>query len=138
AGCRVPLAAVMFVAETTAQPGLLVPGLLAAATSQLLMGRTSVSAYQQGARVGLLERRLALPITTALRADAATVPPDATLADLFDHHVTKLRLRTVPVVDGAGYYGMAHLDDLVAVPREEWASTPIARIARTDAPTASI
>ncbi|HVW33387.1 MAG TPA: chloride channel protein [Acidimicrobiia bacterium] len=46
AGYRVPLAAVMFVAEVTGRPGFVVPGLLAAVVSQLMMGTASVSAYQ--------------------------------------------------------------------------------------------
>lgn len=46
AGYRVPLAAVMFVAETTGQPGFVVPGLLAAVAAELVMGRSSVTSYQ--------------------------------------------------------------------------------------------
>jgi CIC family chloride channel protein len=47
AGYRVPLAAVMFVAETTGRPGFVVPGLLAAVAAELVMGRVSVTPYQQ-------------------------------------------------------------------------------------------
>ena len=46
AGYRVPLAAVMFVAETTGQPGFVVPGLLAAVAAELVMGTSSVTSYQ--------------------------------------------------------------------------------------------
>ncbi len=46
AGYRVPLAAVMFVAETTGRPGFVVPGLLAAVAAELVMGRSSVTSYQ--------------------------------------------------------------------------------------------
>jgi H+/Cl- antiporter ClcA len=46
AGYRVPLAAVMFVAESTGRPGFVVPGLLAAVVGELLMARSSVSPYQ--------------------------------------------------------------------------------------------
>jgi CIC family chloride channel protein len=48
AGYRVPLAAVMFVAETTGRPGFVVPGLLAAVAAMLVMGRASVTTYQRG------------------------------------------------------------------------------------------
>ena len=47
AGYRVPLAAVMFVAEATGRPGFVVPGLLAAVGADLVMGNTSVTQYQQ-------------------------------------------------------------------------------------------
>jgi CIC family chloride channel protein len=46
AGYRVPLAAVMFVAETTGRPGFVVPGLIAAVVAELVMGRASVTSYQ--------------------------------------------------------------------------------------------
>ena len=46
AGYRVPLAAVMFVAETTGRPSFVVPGLIAAVAAELLMGRSSVTEYQ--------------------------------------------------------------------------------------------
>ncbi|MGZ4734862.1 MAG: chloride channel protein [Acidimicrobiia bacterium] len=47
AGYRVPLAAVVFVAEATGRPGFIVPALLAAVAADLTMGRRSVTAYQQ-------------------------------------------------------------------------------------------
>ena len=87
AGYRVPLAAVVFTAEATGRPGFIVPGLIAAMVAQLFMGRSSVSQYQVAARAGHLERRFALPLTAALRTDVATMPPDATLAEFFDHHL---------------------------------------------------
>ena len=46
AGYRVPLAAVMFVAEATGRPGFVVPGLLAAVAGELVMSRASVTEYQ--------------------------------------------------------------------------------------------
>jgi CIC family chloride channel protein len=52
AGYRVPLAAVMFVAETTGRPGFIVPGLLAAVAAMLVMGRASITTYQRGAQPG--------------------------------------------------------------------------------------
>jgi CIC family chloride channel protein len=50
AGYRVPLAAVVFVAEFTGRPGFVVPGLIAAVVAQLVMGSASVSPYQQADR----------------------------------------------------------------------------------------
>jgi CIC family chloride channel protein len=52
AGYRVPLAAVMFVAETTGRPGFIVPGLLAAVAATLVMGQASVTTYQRDSRPG--------------------------------------------------------------------------------------
>ena len=47
AGYRVPLAAIVFVAEATGRPGFIVPALLAAVAADLVMGRRSVTAYQR-------------------------------------------------------------------------------------------
>ncbi len=46
AGYRVPLAAVMFIAEATGRPGFVVPGLIAAVIGELVMGRSSVTEFQ--------------------------------------------------------------------------------------------
>ena len=47
AGYRVPLAAVMFVAETTGQPGFIVPALFAAVAVELVMGEQSITTFQR-------------------------------------------------------------------------------------------
>jgi CIC family chloride channel protein len=47
AGYRVPLAAVMFVAEASGRAGFVVPALLAAVAAALVMGGSSVTAYQR-------------------------------------------------------------------------------------------
>ncbi len=52
AGYRVPLAAVMFVAETTGRPQFVVPGLIAAVVAQLVMGNSSVDDHQRAERGG--------------------------------------------------------------------------------------
>ena len=51
AGYRVPLAAVVFVAETTGRPGFVVPGLIAAVVAELLMAGSSVTNYQLAPRL---------------------------------------------------------------------------------------
>ncbi|MDQ6816132.1 MAG: chloride channel protein [Actinomycetota bacterium] len=139
AGYRVPLSAVVFVAETTGRPGFVVPGLIAAATAQLMMGLSSVSSYQHAVRRGgHLERRFALPITAALRTDAATVPPEATIEEFYTHHVLQVRLRVVPVVDGSAYLGMVHADDLTGVEREAWSTIPVKDVMRPDGPVGDV
>ena len=138
AGYRVPLAAVVFVAESTGRPGFVVPGLIAAASAQLMMGRMSVSTHQRAPRAGILEQRLGLPVTSVLRTDAATVPPDATLEEVFSHHIVSVRLIVVPVVDGHHYLGMLHLHDLVAVERDRWQYVGVAEIMRVDEPVGDV
>lgn len=138
AGYRTPLAAVMFVAETTGRPGFVVPGLLAAVVAQLLMGRASVSPYQQAGRAGHLERRFELPITAAVRTDVLTAPPDTTLTEVMWTHLLGARQRVVPVVDGTTFLGVVRVEDLRSVPQERWDTTTIADVMLGDVPVAAV
>jgi CBS domain-containing protein len=137
AGYRVPLAAVMFTAESTGRPGFIVPGLIAAIIAQLLMGNTAASPYQMAVRAGHLERRFALPLTAALRADVPTMPPDTTLEEFFRHHLLGNREHSVPVVDGNDYLGVMRLDELQAVDEARWREDAVRLHMRTDYPTIS-
>ena len=71
AGYRVPLAGIMFVAETTGQPFFVVPGLLAAVTADILAGRSSVTTYQRVDRATLVGRPPARSISEIMAADGA-------------------------------------------------------------------
>jgi len=135
AGYRTPLAALMFVAETTGRPGFVVPALVATAASQLVVGDSSVSVHQRAGRLGHLERRFELPISAVISTDVRTVPPDATIEEFLSVHLVGQRRRAVPVVDDTNrYLGLAVLDEVVAIRREAWASTDIRTIARASAP----
>jgi CIC family chloride channel protein len=135
AGYRVPLAAVMFVAEATGRPGFVVPGLLAAVVAQLVMGTDSVSAYQRRRRAGHVEERVALPISSVLVREVATTETGHTVARFFATHVAAARRRAVPVVDDAGRYaGMVFLGDVLVLDPSAWATTPVADVMRPDAP----
>lgn len=137
AGYGVPLAAVVFVAEATGRPGFVVPGLIAAVVAQLVMGRRSVTPYQAARRLGHLEHRLTLSVASAVDTEARTVPPDATLDELFWQHLVGTRQRAALVVDGSRYLGTIGVDDLAGVERVDWATTTVAERMRTDLPSAA-
>ncbi|MCB1014886.1 MAG: chloride channel protein [Acidimicrobiales bacterium] len=134
AGYRTPLAGVVFVAETTGRPGFVVPGLIASVASQLVMGSVSVSKYQIAGRAGHLERRLRLPVTSALDADVLAVPADADLASFHEHHLLARRQLDVPVVDANRYLGMLTVGAVGQVPREEWSERSAGEMADTHWP----
>jgi CIC family chloride channel protein len=136
AGYRVPLAAVVFAAEASGRPGFIVPGLIAAMVSQLFMGSASASSYQRAARAAHLERRFSLPLSAALRTDAPTVTPTMTLAEFFRGPAVSLRAHAAAVVDDGRYLGMIRVEELAEVPEEEWETTPVSALMRTDYPTA--
>jgi CIC family chloride channel protein len=136
AGYRVPLAAVVFVAEFTGRPGFVVPGLIAAVMAQLVMGRASLSPYQVAGRVGHLERRLRLPLGAVVNTEVRVAPPDATVEEVFWQHLVGARQQSVAVVDDCSYLGMARAEDVGAVERDAWAATSVLQIMRTDLPVA--
>ncbi|MDX6660362.1 MAG: chloride channel protein family [Solirubrobacteraceae bacterium] len=135
AGYRVPLAGVMFAAEATGRPGFIVPGVIASVVAQLFMGRSSASPYQVATRAGHLERRFVLPLTTALRTDVPTAPPDTTIEEFVWQHLLGNRQQEVPVVDGGTFVGMMRIDEAVGVARESWATEHVSAHMREDFPT---
>jgi CIC family chloride channel protein len=138
AGYRVPLAAVVFVAEFTGRPGFVVPGLIAAVVAQLVMGHESISPYQVAGRVGHLEARLRLPLGSVVNTEARTAPPEATVEEVFWHHLVGTRQHSVAIVDGTGYVGIATAEGIGAIPRERWATTLVREVMRTDVPVAEV
>ena len=118
----------MFAAEATGRPGFIVPGLIAAVVAQLFMGKASMSPYQMAERAGHLERRFVLPLSSALRTDAPTVPPDTTIEEFVWNHLLAHRQQVVAVVDGGAYLGVMRADEALAVPetsgpRRRWPTT---------------
>jgi predicted transcriptional regulator len=102
------------------------------------MGRSSVSPYQQTGRAGHLERRFDLPITTAVRTDVLTAPPDTTLAEVMWNHLLGARQRVVPIVDGSTFVGIVRVEDLRSVPQDRWETTTVAEVMQTDVPVAGL
>ncbi len=137
AGYRAPIAAVMFVAESTGGVGsFVVPALVAAAVSQVVAGPSSVASYQRAKRLGHLERRFTLPLTSILSTDVFTVPSDATVSEFVYVHVLGRRERIVPVVDRGRFEGMARLEDISELDRDDWETTTVGECMATDFPTA--
>ncbi len=135
AGYKTPIAAVMFVAESTRGSPFVVPALVAAAVAQLVAGRSSVSRYQVGERLGHLEQRLTLPVSAALTTDTLSVPPDATVSEFVFFHALRRRVRDVPVVDGNRYIGMCGLDQVNEIDRSNWDTTLTSEVIAPDYPT---
>lgn len=110
AGYRTPLAAVMFVAETTGRAEFVIPALIATALAQVLVGDDSVSANQRGERQGQLERRLNEPASSVM-IDVGVVNPHETLLEVIDSHAHDTQAFALPVGD-PGYEGIIVLHDL--------------------------
>lgn len=136
AGYRTPMASTMFVAETTRGLEFVVPALIAAAVSQVVVGNASVSSEQRDERLGHLEKRFSLKVTELINTDVGTVPPDATIGEFMAYHALGRRQLIVPVVDGdSNYVGMCLVDDVGEIERDQWDETQITEIMRTDLET---
>ena len=120
AGYRVPIAAVVFVAESTGRAGFIVPGVIATVVAQLMMGSASVTPYQVPIRGGYMEQRLRLAVSEVMRRSAATMDAEAPIDERIDVVFVRAREASVPIVrpDGS-YVGMLRLADVAAVRARE-------------------
>jgi CIC family chloride channel protein len=114
AGYRTPLAAVVFVAETTGRAEFVIPALLATAVSQSLMGEVSVSGNQRSERQGQLEHRLSLPAIEVTITGLGHVAPTDLLLDVIDRYGAQPVAPAVPVCD-TEYCGLLVLHDIATV-----------------------
>jgi chloride channel protein, CIC family len=125
-GYRTPLAAVMFVAESTDAPQFVVPGLIAVAVSQVIIGSTSVSSHQHDTRTGHLEGRFQMPITSAMRTPRHIVRQEDSVSDFVWGHAFPAKEVAGIVADDDGHYlGMIRLHDIRHLERADWATTNI-------------
>jgi CIC family chloride channel protein len=135
AGYRTPIAAVMFVAESTRGTAV-VPALIAAAVSQLVAGASSVSLAQRAERLGGLESRLTLPVSAVIETDVLTVPPDATVSEFVWFHAMGQRQPIVPVVDEESRFrGLCSIQDAAKIERSTWDDTLVTDIIDSSVPT---
>lgn len=113
AGYRTPLAAVMFVAETTGRAEFVIPALIATAVSQSLMGDVSVSTGQVDERGGQLEARLRLATAQVTVPFTDRVEPDRPLLEVVDQIDETSALGVVAVCGPTGdYQGLLVLADI--------------------------
>lgn len=110
AAYRTPLAAVMFVAETTGRAEYVIPALIATAISQALMGDRSVSVGQRGERQGQLERRLDEPASFVM-IELEPLKPETTLLEVIDKYGDR-PISPAVAVCGKEYSGLLVLHDV--------------------------
>jgi CIC family chloride channel protein len=114
AGYRTPLAAVMFVAETTGRAEFVIPALLATAVSQSLMGEVSVSTVQVDERGGQLEARLRMSTEQVTIPFKDQVTASMRLLEVIDEidETSGLGVIAVCDVEDGSYIGLLVLADI--------------------------
>jgi CIC family chloride channel protein len=132
AGYKTPLAAVAFVAETTAGPAYLIPSLIAAAISYSISGEASVS-DQQKLRDEIDIMQIAhLNAGDIMTKRVIAVPAELSVLDFVEEYLFTYQYKTFPVVDQHGLVGRISLAQVKSVPRDKWFETRTADICARD------
>ncbi len=126
---RTPLAAIVFVAETTGRAEFVIPALIATAISQALMGDRSVSDVQRGERATKLERNLAEACINLMEPDDLVLDPETSIADVVDQLEDRGEITGI-AVGAPGYQGLLVLHDLAGVIMAEGVDASVAAAMR--------
>jgi len=132
AGYKTPLAAVVFVAETTAGPAYLIPSLIAAAISYLVSGEYSVSDQQKLHDEIDIAQIAHLKASDIMTKQVVAVPAELSVLDFVEEYLYVYQYKTFPVVDREGLIGRLSLQEVKSVPHEKWFETKVSDICDRD------
>ena len=132
AGYKTPLAAVAFVAETTAGPAYLIPSLIAAAISYSISGEASVSDQQRLRDEIDISQIAHMNASDIMTKQVVAVPAELSVLDFVEEYLFVFQYKSFPVVDREGLVGRISLEEVRGVPREKWPETKISDICSTD------
>ncbi|MBE0416562.1 MAG: chloride channel protein [Coriobacteriia bacterium] len=127
AGYNTPLAAAVFVAESTGGAGYIIPGLVASAVAFSVAGRTSVSHKQRWRRETRLDRLMGLRVADIMTHDVDVARATDSVQHFVEQRVVPTGHRCMPVLDEQGQLcGIVSLADVAGVPAERWAIASVA------------
>ncbi len=133
AGYNTPIAAAVFVAESTGGAGYLIPALVASVAAYTIAGRVSVSKRQRWRREDYVDRLMGLAIPDIMTKTVMTVPQDTSVQRFLEEYVLKHRRKGFPVTDADRLVGFVSLSDVRNVPADERGRTPVSMIMATPA-----
>lgn len=132
AGYKTPLAAVVFVAETSGGYTYIIPTLIGAAVAYAVSGEASVSSDQlvhQGARFGELG---GFTVSEVMKQQVVGVQASSSLRSFADSVAAHHRYAVFPVYDGQNIVGAMPVWQLSKVQPENWDDTLVRDIMETD------
>jgi chloride channel protein, CIC family len=132
AAYKTPLAAVIFVAETTGGLSLLIPTLIGSAVAYAVSGEASVSADQRLHEVAKLSGPTGIKVRQIMQTQIVGVQGDATVRDFFDNVANTYRHQVYPVFKDKEPIGLLSLWEISQVPADRWAHTRVEEIARKE------
>jgi Zn-dependent protease len=86
------------------------------------LNNASSQSYQQIVVHDILE---GVSVERMMRTDPPTVPPDSSVSSLVHDHVMGTDEAGFPVMDGDRLVGIVTIDDVRAIPRDEWETTTV-------------
>ncbi len=125
AGFKTPLAAVAFVAETTAGPGYLIPSLIAAAVSYSVSGEASVSEHQKLRDEVDISEVKNMTADQVMTRNVIAVPAEISVLDFVEEYLFKFQHKRFPVVDKNGVIGTISMNEVKSTEREKWFQVPV-------------
>jgi chloride channel protein, CIC family len=132
AAYKTPLAAVIFVAETTGGLSFLIPTLIGSAVAYAVSGEASVSADQRLHEVVKLSGPTGIKARQIMQPHIIGVQGNATVQDFFSNVANTYRHQVYPVFTGKQATGLISLWEISQLPADRWEQTPIAEVARTE------
>ncbi len=132
AAYKTPLAAVIFVAETTGGLAFLIPTLIGSAVAYAVSGEASVSADQRLHEVAKLSGPTGIKVRQIMQTHIVGVQAEATVREFFDNVANSFRHQVYPVFKGKETAGLISLWEISQVPADKWPQTRVGDIARTE------
>ncbi len=129
AAYKTPLAAVIFVAETTGGLSVLIPSLIGAAVAYAVSGEASVSADQRLHEVVKLSGPTGIKVAQIMTTQVIGVQAGATVRDFFDTVASIHRHQVYPVFEGARAVASISLWELSGVAADQWNQVQVGSIA---------
>lgn len=124
-GYKVPLTAVVFIAEAAGGHGFIVPAFVGAAVAYAVSGEATASADQrlhEGLKLSELD---ALPVREIMQQNVVSVDADATLRAFADDIAASRPHNIYPVTENGAVIGSLELRTLTQMPPDQWPNTRV-------------
>ncbi len=129
AGYKTPLAAVVFVAETSGSHSYIIPTLIGAAVAYAVSGEASVSGDQHLHQAARISELSGIKVADVMQRQVVGVQSSSTLRAFADSVAADHRYTIFPVFEGARTLGTVPVWALSKVPVERWEETRVGDIA---------
>jgi CIC family chloride channel protein len=130
AAYKTPLAAVVFVAETTGGHAYIIPSLIGAAVAYAVSGDASVSSAQRLHQVMKIAELTRIPVRDVMQTRVVTVDSASTLEEFAHGVAARERHPIYPVISDGRAVAVISIWDLTAVAIERWPGTTVGAVAR--------